>query len=106
MHIKNETKSISNQTITNQKQLKSYKGVSPDMAREIGRRLGLDIKLIAYPSPGHIVDDAPKDVWDIGNIGSEPARAKHMNFSQPYCEIECVFMVRKSSSIVSIGKYI
>ncbi|MGE4221127.1 MAG: ABC transporter substrate-binding protein, partial [Alphaproteobacteria bacterium] len=33
-------------------------GVSPDMAREIARRLGVPLKLIPYKTPGELGDDA------------------------------------------------
>lgn len=77
-------------------------GVSPDMARELARRLGVDIEMRTYKSPGELADDATADAWDIGNIGAEPARAEAIAFTAAYCEIECTYLVPAGSSITSI----
>jgi polar amino acid transport system substrate-binding protein len=77
-------------------------GVSPDMARELARRLGVDIDLTGYRSPGDLADDAVRDAWDVGNIGAEPARAETIAFSGAYCEIECTYLVPPDSPLTSI----
>ena len=77
-------------------------GVSPDMARELARRLGVDVVLAPYRSPGDLADDAVNDAWDIGNIGAEPARAEHIAFTAAYCEIECTYLVPPGSPITTV----
>lgn len=77
-------------------------GVSPDMARELARRLGVAIDLRGYDSPGVLADDAAADAWDVGNIGAEPARAETIAFTAPYCEIECTYLVAADSPITSV----
>jgi polar amino acid transport system substrate-binding protein len=77
-------------------------GVSPDMARELSRRLGVAVDLRGYASPGELADDAVADAWDVGNIGAEPARAETIAFTAPYCEIECTYLVAADSPITSI----
>ncbi len=79
-------------------------GVSPDMARELARRLGLGIELRGYKSPGDLADDATSDAWDIGNIGAEPARAEAIAFTAAYCEIECTYLVPAGSPITSVDE--
>jgi polar amino acid transport system substrate-binding protein len=79
-------------------------GVSPDMAAEVARRLGVPLKLIPYKSPGELGDDAGNDVWDIGNIGAEPQRAKTIAFTAAYCEIESTYLVPAGSPIQSIAE--
>lgn len=78
-------------------------GVSPDVAEEIARRLGVPLKLIAFKSPGELGDQAGKNVWDIGNIGAEPQRAQTIAFTAAYAEIESTYMVPAGSRIQSIG---
>ncbi|MGE0514484.1 MAG: ABC transporter substrate-binding protein [Hyphomicrobiaceae bacterium] len=78
-------------------------GVSPDMAAEVARRLGVPLKLIPYKSPGALGDDAENNVWDIGNIGAEPQRAKTIAFTAAYCEIESTYLVPAGSPIQSIA---
>jgi polar amino acid transport system substrate-binding protein len=77
-------------------------GVSPDMARELARRLGVGIVLKTYKSPGDLADDAERDAWDVGNIGAEPVRAETIAFSPAYCEIECTYLVPARSPITAI----
>jgi polar amino acid transport system substrate-binding protein len=78
-------------------------GVSPDMAAEVARRLGVPLKLVPYKSPGELGDDAEKNIWDIGNIGAEPQRAKTIAFTAAYCEIESTYLVPAGSPIQSIA---
>ena len=79
-------------------------GVSPDMARELARRLGVPVKLIAFASPGELADQAGNNVWDIGNIGAEPARAETIAFTAAYAEIESTYLVPAGSPIKSIAE--
>lgn len=79
-------------------------GVSPDMARELARRLGIPVKLIPFKSPGELADQAGNNVWDIGNIGAEPARAETIAFTAAYAEIESTYLVPAGSPIKSIAE--
>ena len=79
-------------------------GVSPDMARELAKRLGVDLKLIQYKTPGEVSDDAGKGIWDIGNIGAEPKRAEKIDFTAAYCEIQSTYMVPPGSKITSLDQ--
>ena len=45
-------------------------GVSPDMARELARRLDVECQLVPFATPGELADAAAEDLWDIGNIGA------------------------------------
>ena len=78
-------------------------GVSPDVAEEIARRLGVPLELVAFKSPGELGDQAGNNVWDIGNIGAEPQRAKTIAFTAAYCEIESTYLVPAGSSIKTIA---
>src|ERR1700730_1847454 len=79
-------------------------GVAPDMAREIGTRLGVPVKYVPYARPGEIADDAEKGLWDIGNIGAEPQRAAVITFTAAYAEIEATYLVPAGSSLKAIAE--
>ena len=79
-------------------------GVSPDMARAVADRLGVPVEYITFPSPGELADAAVEDVWDIGNIGAEPERAKTIAFTAAYAEIEATYLVPAGSSIQTIDE--
>jgi polar amino acid transport system substrate-binding protein len=77
-------------------------GVSPDMARELAKRLGVELKLMQYKTPGEIADDAGTGTWDIGNIGAEPQRAEKIDFTAAYAEIQATYLVPLGSPLQSI----
>jgi polar amino acid transport system substrate-binding protein len=77
-------------------------GVSPSMAAELARRLGVSVQYVPFKTPGELADAALEDVWDIGNIGAEPERAKTIDFTAAYVEIEATYMVPAGSPIQSI----
>jgi polar amino acid transport system substrate-binding protein len=79
-------------------------GVSPDMARAVADRLEVPVQYISFQTPGELADAATEDVWDIGNIGAEPERAKLISFTAAYCEIESTYLVPAGSPIRSIDE--
>lgn len=78
-------------------------GVSPSMAKAIAERLGVPVKFVPFPKPGELADAAEGDVWDIGNIGAEPARAQKIAFTAAYAEIEATYMVPPGSALRTIA---
>ncbi len=78
-------------------------GVAPDLAAEIAKRLGVPLALIPFATPGELADAAGSDVWDIGLIGAEPARAETIAFSAAYVEIEATYLVPAGSPLDSIA---
>ena len=60
------------------------KGITPDLAHELGRRLGVPVELIPYNAAGKVFDDAGSGNWDIAFVAIEPVRASVIEFSAPY----------------------
>jgi polar amino acid transport system substrate-binding protein len=79
-------------------------GVSPDMARAVADRLSVGVEYITFATPGELADAAVGDIWDIGNIGAEPERAKTIAFTAAYAEIEATYLVPAGSPIQSIDE--
>jgi polar amino acid transport system substrate-binding protein len=79
-------------------------GVSPDIAAEIARRLGVAVEYVLYPDPGALADAAERGEWDIGNIGAEPQRALTIAFTAAYSEIEATYLVPAGSPIQSVAE--
>jgi polar amino acid transport system substrate-binding protein len=77
-------------------------GVAPDMARAIADRLGVAVSFVPFATPGELADAVDGDVWDIGMIGAEPARAEHIAFSAAYVEIEATYLVPAGSPFASV----
>ena len=77
-------------------------GVAPDMAAEIARRLDVPIAYVPFDTPATLADAATDNVWDVGLIGAEPARAETIAFTAAYTEIEATYLVPPGSSLRSI----
>lgn len=78
-------------------------GVAPDMARAIADSLGVPLKLVPFPSPGLLADAAGQNIWDIGLIGAEPARAEMIDFTPAYAEIEATYLVSAGSPLKTLA---
>jgi polar amino acid transport system substrate-binding protein len=78
-------------------------GVAPDVAREIATRLGVPVAYVPFARPGELADAAGQDVWDIGLIAAEPARAQTIAFSPAYAEIAATYLVPADSPLQTIA---
>jgi polar amino acid transport system substrate-binding protein len=76
-------------------------GVSVDIAREIGRRLGRPVRLIVFDTAGLAVDALARGEWDVAFLANEPARADRVTFSAPYVLIEGSYAVWKDAPFAS-----
>jgi polar amino acid transport system substrate-binding protein len=70
-------------------------GVSPDVAAEIARRLGVSLEFVCRARPAELVEDSAD--WDIALIAVEPARASTIAFSAPYVDIDATYLVWSDS---------
>jgi len=80
-----------------------YRGIAVDLGRELGRRLGVPVEIIGYPSPGALADAARSGVWDVGFLGAEPQRANEIDFTAAYVEIEATYLVPPGSPLKTIA---
>lgn len=79
-------------------------GVSPSMARAIAERLGIELELISYDSPGGVADAVARGEWDIGLIAADPKRAETIAFAPAYVEIAATYLVPAGSAIQSLDQ--
>ena len=79
------------------------KGITPDLARELGRRLGVPVELVTYDAAGKVFDAVKTGAWDIAFVAIEPVRAAEIEFSAPYVIIEGTYMVPKDSPLKVIA---
>ena len=80
-----------------------YRGVAPDLARELGRRLGVPVTFVPYDVPGKIADAVDTGAWDIAFFAIEPLRAAVVDFSAAYLEIESTYLVPAGSALQTIA---
>lgn len=79
------------------------RGIAVDLGRELGRRLGVPVEIIGYPSPGELADAVKTGVWDVGFLGAEPQRANEIAFTAAYVEIEATYLVPAGSPLRAIA---
>lgn len=75
------------------------RGVSIDLTRELARRLGVPVEIVAYDTIIAQVDAAKTGAWDIAFLGSDPARESVMSFTAAYMEIEATYLVPANSPL-------
>ena len=84
------------------------KGVAPDLARELGKRLNVPVTFVGFDGAGRVFDalkvpaDDPR-AWDIAFLAIEPVRAAEIAFTAPYVLIEGTYMVLKDSPLKTVG---
>lgn len=77
------------------------RGVSVDLARELGRRLGVPVELVTFPAAGKVVEAVTAAQVDIGFVAIDPVRGAGMAQTAPYVIIEGAYLVKNDSPIKS-----
>ena len=80
------------------------RGVAPDVARELGRRLGVPVEFSKFDTAGALGDAARTGVWDVAFLGAEPQRAAEIAFTAAYLEIPATYLVPAGSPIRVIAE--
>ena len=80
------------------------RGVASDLARELGRRLGLPVEFSKFETAGGLGDAARTGVWDVAFLGAEPQRAAEIAFTAAYLEIPATYLVPAGSPIRSVAE--
>jgi polar amino acid transport system substrate-binding protein len=79
------------------------KGISADLSRELARRLGVPLELVAFEAAGKVFEAVKSGAWDVAFVAIEPVRAAEIDFTAPYVIIEGTYMVAKGSTLKEIG---
>lgn len=77
-------------------------GITVDLARELGKRLGVPVELVVYDLAGKVSAAANTGAWDICFLAIEPARAAEVEFTAPYVLIEGTYLVAKNSPLQKV----
>ncbi len=74
-------------------------GVSVDLARELGKRLGVPVELVPYSAAGKVVEAVKDSKVDIAFVAIDPVRGGDMAQTPAYVQIEGAYMVPSASPI-------
>ena len=77
-------------------------GITVDLARELGKRLGVPVELVIFDAAGKAFEALKRGGLDIGFLAIEPVRAAEVDFTAPYVLIEGTYMVPKDSALKRI----
>ncbi len=80
------------------------RGIVPDLAQELAKRLGTSVEFVTYAQAGEVADAAKSGAWDVAFIGAEPQRANEIDFTAAYLEIEATYLVPAGSPIRSLDE--
>jgi len=75
------------------------RGVSVDLARELGQRLGVPVELITFDGAGQVSAALATGAWDVAFLAIDPLRANEIVFSAPYVLIEGTYLVADTSPL-------
>ncbi|MFF2994490.1 transporter substrate-binding domain-containing protein [Streptomyces sp. NPDC057950] len=75
-------------------------GITADLAREIGARLGLPVELLCFDAARKSYEAMAEGRADLCFLAVEPARGAEVAFTEPYVVIEGVHTVPRDSDHV------
>lgn len=79
------------------------KGTTPDLARELAKRLNVPVELVPFDAAGKVFEAAKTDQWDVAFLAIEPVRAAEIAFTAPYVIIQGVYLVPKDSALKTLA---
>ena len=80
------------------------RGVGPALARELARRLGVDVEFTTYETAGKLADAVKQGAWDVAFLAIDPERAQDIDFTDAYVLIEGTYMVRGDSPLRTVDQ--
>ena len=72
-------------------------GVAIDLARELARRSGLPVEIVAYPSAGQLTGALKTGAWDVAFLAYAQAREKEIDFAAAFAEVDATYLVPAGS---------
>src|SRR5215467_11189800 len=78
-------------------------GPAADLARELGKRLGVDVKITPANGVNGVLESVKKGEADIGFLAYDPVRAKEVDYSQTYALAQNTYLVLENSPLKSVG---
>jgi polar amino acid transport system substrate-binding protein len=78
-------------------------GVGFELGREFARRLGVPYEPVIHAQNGEVIAALKSGNVDILFTNATPARAKEIDFTQPYLEMDAGYLVPRGSPIASFA---
>jgi len=78
-------------------------GIAVDLARELGRRMGVPVELIGYKSGGQLTTGLKSGAWDVAFLAYEQTREAEINFAAAFAEVDSTYLVPAGSKLRTIA---
>lgn len=69
------------------------------MAHALAARIGIEARIIGYPTPSRVVESLKAGACDLGFLGIEPSRAAEIDFSPAVFQFDYTYLVPPGSPI-------
>ncbi|MDB5915526.1 MAG: hypothetical protein JWP22_4201 [Ramlibacter sp.] len=76
----------------------AFRGVSADVARELGRLMQAEVQIIPLPAAADVIEAVRSGAADIGFVAPNPSRMV-LAYSQTYMQVQQGFLVRQDSPV-------
>ena len=93
---------LSNQVlVTKDSNSGELRGVTINLGKALAQRLGVPFEPVGYANPAALVKSFGGNEWDIAFLAFDPARAKDVDFSPSYMEVDNTYLVTANSKVAS-----
>ena len=79
------------------------RGVGYELGKALAAKLGVPYEPVVFAKNAEVLEAVKTGATDIAFTNASAARAKIMDFSQPYLEIELGYLVRKDSKVADVA---
>ena len=94
---------LSNQVlVTKDSTTGELRGVTIHLGKALAQRLGVPFEPVGYANPAALVKSFAANDWDIAFLAYDPARAKDVDFSPPYMEVDNTYLVTANSKVATV----
>jgi len=78
------------------------RGVTVSLGKALAARLGVPFDPVGYANPAALVRSFGTNAWDIAFLAYDPERARDVDFSPPYMEVDNSYLVPANSKVQSV----
>lgn len=80
------------------------KGVGHDLGKALAQRIGVPFEAVIFPRNAEVLAAIKSGNADVAFTNASPARARDMDFSQPYLDIELGYLAAPGGRIASMAE--
>jgi polar amino acid transport system substrate-binding protein len=88
-----------NDALTGELQGRGTGVVGITIAHALAAKIGIEARIVGYPSPSKVVESLKVSTSDLGFLGIDPARTAEIDFSPPVFQFDYTYLVPPGSAI-------